>query len=77
MASWVLGVIGGSGLYEIEGLKETLEARKIIERAKGILMQRRRLSEEEAFRQMQRLSRERRQTMKETAQQLIAAAELI
>lgn len=62
---------------EIQDLKETLEARKFIERAKGILMQRRKYSEDEAFRQLQKVSRERRQTMKETAQQVIAAAELL
>jgi two-component system, response regulator PdtaR len=62
---------------EVTDLKEALEARKMIERAKGILVQRRGYNEEEAFRQMQRVSRERRQTMKETAQQIIAAAELL
>lgn len=62
---------------ELAGLKETLEARKIVERAKGILMQRRKYTEEEAYKQMQKVSRDRRQSLKETAQQIIAAAELL
>ena len=62
---------------EVQDLKERLEARKLIERAKGILVARRKFSEDEAYKQMQRVSRERRQTMKETAQQIIAAAEIL
>ncbi len=62
---------------EIAGLKDTLEARKLVERAKGILMQRRKYTEEEAYKQMQKVSRDRRQSLKETAQQIIAAAELL
>lgn len=62
---------------EIAGLKETLEARKIVERAKGILMQRRKYTEEEAYKQMQKVSRDRRQSLRDTAQQIIAAAELL
>lgn len=41
---------------EVESLKEALETRKLVERAKGILMRRLNLSEEEAFRHMQRRS---------------------
>jgi two-component system, response regulator PdtaR len=62
---------------ELKDLKETLEVRKVVERAKGILMQRRKLSEEEAYRQMQRVSRNRRQSLREIAQHIITAAELL
>lgn len=62
---------------EIADLKETLEVRKIVERAKGILMQRRKYTEEEAYKQMQKVSRDRRQSLRDTAQQIIAAAELL
>jgi AmiR/NasT family two-component response regulator len=41
---------------EVESLKEALETRKLVERAKGILMRRLNLSEEKAFRHMQRRS---------------------
>src|SRR5687768_16436486 len=62
---------------EIADLKEALEARKIVERAKGILMRRFQLAEDEAYRRLQKISRDRRQPLKDTAQQLIAAAELL
>jgi response regulator NasT len=62
---------------EIADLKEALEVRKQVERAKGILMQRQNLSEAEAFQRMQKISRDRRQTMKETAEQILQAAELL
>ncbi len=35
---------------EVSGLRERLEARKLIERAKGVLMSQHRMSEPEAFR---------------------------
>lgn len=54
-------------------LKDNLETRKIVERAKGILMERTGLSEAEAFRRIQKMSRDRCQPMKTTAQQIIQA----
>jgi response regulator NasT len=62
---------------ELADLKEALEARKIVERAKGILMRRFQLPEDEAYRRLQKMSRDRRQAIKDTAQQVIAAAELL
>jgi response regulator NasT len=62
---------------EIADLKEALEVRKQVERAKGILMQRQGLPEAEAYQRMQKISRDRRQTMKETAEQILQAAELL
>lgn len=62
---------------EVSDLKEALEARKLVERAKGILMRRFQVPEEEAYRRLQKMSRDRRQAIKETAQQVIAAAELL
>jgi response regulator NasT len=62
---------------EISDLKEALEARKVVERAKGILMRRFHENEEESYRRLQKMSRDRRQSLKETAQQVLAAAELL
>lgn len=56
-------------------LKETIAARKIIERAKGLLMEKEGLSEREAFSRIQKLSMDRRRTMKEIAEILITALE--
>jgi response regulator NasT len=62
---------------EVSDLKEALEARKVVERAKGILMRRFQESEEESYRRLQKMSRDRRQSIRETAQQVLAAAELL
>ena len=62
---------------ELTDMKEALEARKLVEKAKGILMRRLRLAEDVAYQQLQKLSRDRRQSLKETAQQVIDAAELL
>jgi len=62
---------------ELTDLKEALEARKLVERAKGIFMRRFQLTEEEAYKRLQKLSRDRRQALKQTAEQVIAAAELL
>jgi AmiR/NasT family two-component response regulator len=62
---------------ELSDLKEALEARKVVERAKGILMRRLQMSEDEAYKRLQKLSRDRRQTLKETAEQVLAAADLL
>ncbi len=62
---------------EIENLKETLETRKIIERAKGILMDRHHMSEEEAFKRIHFQARNQNKKMKDIAQSIITAADLI
>jgi AmiR/NasT family two-component response regulator len=56
---------------ENEDLKKTLEARKIIERAKGILMKSKGLSEAEAFSLIQKKSMDLRKPMGEIAQAVI------
>jgi two-component system, response regulator PdtaR len=62
---------------ELTDLKEALEARKLVERAKGIFMRRFQLAEDEAYQRLQKMSRDRRQSLKVTAQQVIAAVELL
>lgn len=62
---------------ELTNLKDALEARKVIERAKGIFMRRFELAEEEAYRRLQKISRDRRQSLKETARQVVDAVELL
>ena len=61
---------------ENENLKKTLEARKVIERAKGILMKRQRLSEPEAFSLIQQKSMAMRKPMVEIAQAAILSQEI-
>jgi response regulator NasT len=57
---------------EIADLHERLETRKIIDRAKGILMKALNLSEPEAFSWIQRAAMDRRLTMKEVAHAVIS-----
>jgi response regulator NasT len=57
---------------EVADLHERLESRKLIDRAKGILMQALNLSEPEAFSWIQRAAMDRRMTMKEVAQAVIS-----
>ncbi|TAM86555.1 MAG: response regulator [Jatrophihabitans sp.] len=53
---------------EVSGLRERLEARKLIERAKGALMTAQGLSEPEAFRWIQRAAMDNRTSMRAVAQ---------
>lgn len=57
---------------EVADLQERLETRKVIDRAKGILMKALNLSEPEAFTWIQRAAMDRRLTMKEVAQAVIS-----
>jgi two-component system, response regulator PdtaR len=57
---------------EVTTLGERLEARKIVERAKGVLQAEHGLSEPEAFRWIQRTSMNRRSTMRSVAEAIIA-----
>jgi response regulator NasT len=56
---------------EVADLHDRLETRKVIDRAKGILMKALNLSEPEAFSWIQRAAMDRRITMKEVAQAVI------
>jgi len=61
---------------ENDGLKKTLEARKMIERAKGILMKSQGLSEPQAFSLIQKKSMDMRKPMAEIARAIILAEEV-
>jgi response regulator NasT len=58
---------------ETRQLRESLEARKLIERAKGALMKRYRLSEEDAFRRLRRTAMDSRRPMVEIARALLVS----
>ena len=57
---------------EVADLHERLETRKVIDRAKGILMKALNLTEPEAFSWIQRAAMDRRITMKEVAEAVIS-----
>lgn len=58
---------------EVSSLEEKLETRKLIDRAKGILMTEHALNESEAYRRIQLQSMNLRKTMKEVAEAIILA----
>lgn len=62
---------------EVVNLREALEARKIIERAKGVLMRRLGLTEEEAFQRMQRQSQNSNRRLAEVAQAILVADQML
>jgi two-component system, response regulator PdtaR len=53
---------------EVSGLRERLEARKLIERAKGQLMSEHKMTEPEAFRWIQRAAMDNRTSMRAVAE---------
>ena len=57
-------------------IQEELEARKRIERAKGILMKEEGLTEEEAYLKLQKFSMDHRKTMREVAEAIILTSEM-
>ena len=57
---------------EVTGLRDRLEARKLIERAKGMLMTEHALSEPEAFRWIQRAAMDNRRSMRAVAELVLS-----
>lgn len=62
---------------EVGSLKEALRTRKLVERAKGILMDRKGLSEADAFKTLQHMSRNQNIPMAKLAESILAAHSLI
>lgn len=61
---------------ELDKAKDDLETRKLLDRAKGVLMDQHGFSERDAFEAMQKLSMDRRLSLKAVAQAVLAAAEI-
>ena len=58
---------------QVADLTLALETRKLVDRAKGILMDKQGLTEAEAFRKIQKMSMDNRKAMKEVAEAIILA----
>ena len=58
---------------QMTDLQQALETRKLVDRAKGILMDKQGLSEADAFRKIQRMSMDNRKPMKDVAEAIILA----
>lgn len=59
---------------ELEAVKNSLETRKLLDRAKGILMDAYHLNESEAYRRIQQYSMSKRKSIREVAEAIVAAA---
>ena len=57
-------------------IEDELISRKVVERAKGILMKEQNLTEEEAFRRLQKKSMDLRKSMREIAEAIILATQI-
>ena len=79
----MIGLLVGAEIelarLEVENsqLSEELEARKVVERAKGILQRTLRITEEEAYLAIQRQSRQRRTSKKVIAEAIVLGDELL
>ena len=62
---------------ELETTRRALEERKVIDRAKGLLMKARRLSEEEAYALLRKTAMDQGRKVIDVAQALVTAAELL
>lgn len=58
---------------EVADLRDALEARKVVEKAKGILMRRLDLSEEDAFKRLQKQSQDTNRRLAEVAEAIVLA----
>lgn len=58
---------------EVQSLNDALETRKLVDRAKGILMDTQGLNENEAFRRIQKMSMNNRKSMRSVAEAVILA----
>jgi response regulator NasT len=61
---------------EASDLRQALEDRKLIERAKGVLMKRLQVSEEESFRRLRKLSSDRNRKLVEIAREVVNAEDI-
>lgn len=63
-------------LVKTRVIREELEIRKLIEKAKGILMKGQGISEEKAFRKIQKFSMDSRKSMREVSEAIILASKI-
>jgi len=62
---------------ELAETRSQLAERKVVEKAKGILMQKRGVSEEEAYKALRKLAMDKNKRIAEIAEGIVAAAELL
>jgi response regulator NasT len=61
---------------KVRDLEDHLATRKVVEKAKGVLMEKYKISEQDAFRRIQKASMNNRKSMKDVAEAILLAEEL-
>lgn len=61
---------------DVEDLRQALETRKLVERAKGVLMRRLGISEQASYRKMQKASQDENRKMHDIAESILSAERL-
>jgi signal transduction protein with GAF and PtsI domain len=61
---------------ESQVIQEELESRKLVERAKGVLMKRENLTEQGAYKLIQKYSMDKRKSMREVSEAILLSAEM-
>jgi len=61
---------------KVKDLEDHLATRKVVEKAKGVLMEKYKISEQDAFRRIQKASMNNRKSMKDVAEAILLAEEL-
>jgi signal transduction protein with GAF and PtsI domain len=64
-------------IVQTKVIQEELETRKMVERAKGVLMKQHGLSEEEAFKRIRKTSMDTRKTMREVAEAILLTEKMV
>lgn len=64
-------------IHDVEDAKNKLKERKLVERAKGILMEKKQLSEQDAYRVMRQAAMNRAQPLVQVAASVIQVSELL
>ena len=63
--------------HELDDAKLKLSERKLVERAKGILMKSRNLAEDQAYRALRKLAMDKNQKLGDVARQVIEVSQLL
>ena len=70
-------MLGDVAQRDDAGRSAVARSRKLVERAKGLLMSKRGMSEDDAYHALRRMSMERKLRMSEVAERVIAMADLL
>jgi response regulator NasT len=62
---------------ELDNTRQALEDRKVIDKAKGILMKQKSMSEDDAYKALRKMAMDRNKKLSEVAEQLVLVADML